>query len=88
VRARFLASSRALDHHIATADRRLQVPTLLVLAERDRIIDNEATAALVRGVCARPPQILTYGGANHSIQFDFTDRLVADMDRFVGECTC
>ncbi len=47
--ARFLFSSRCIDKRIARAKQgRITVPTALLLASRDQIIDNDATAERVR----------------------------------------
>lgn len=86
--ARLLATSRRLDQRIRGATAGLAVPTLLLLAERDRIIDNAATEALVRDVCGSASDVRTYAGATHSIQFDDVDRLVDDIVKFEEQVRC
>ncbi len=71
---------RWLDRHVAGNE----VPTLLFLAGRDRIIDNEGVVeVLERG--REHPRIVRYEDQTHSIQFDAPERLVGDMDAWLGE---
>ncbi len=53
--ARFLFSSFALDIYLKRAAKRVTVPTLLTLAEHDRIIDNARTREKV--VCRSPASL-------------------------------
>jgi alpha-beta hydrolase superfamily lysophospholipase len=70
--ARFLFSSFAFDLYLRRAARRVTVPTLLALAEHDRIIDNRRP----RAVAARfpgPVEVTTYAGAHHTLEFEAPD---------------
>lgn len=70
--ARFLFNSFALDIYLHRAARRVSMPTLLLLAEHDRIIDNARTRAIAsefRG--AR--EIVEYPGAHHTLEFEPPD---------------
>ncbi len=67
--ARFLFSSFSLDLYLRRAARRVAVPTLLLLAERDRIIENTRTRAMV----ARFPcetAVVEYANAHHTLEFE------------------
>jgi alpha-beta hydrolase superfamily lysophospholipase len=78
VTARFLMATRGLDRMIARRAAERRTPALLVLAGRDRIVDNEGARLLM----ARGPgdlTIVTYPDETHSVQLDSVDRLVADM---------
>jgi pimeloyl-ACP methyl ester carboxylesterase len=78
VTARFLMATRGLDRTIAREAGERRTPALLVLAGRDRIVDNEGARLLM----ARGPgdlTIVTYPDQTHSVQLDDVDRLVADM---------
>jgi len=67
--ARLMLASRRLDRRLTRApDGSLRVPTTLILAERDRIIDSKATAALVRRLTAGRARVRTFD-AEHSIEF-------------------
>jgi alpha-beta hydrolase superfamily lysophospholipase len=70
--ARFLFSSFALDIYLRRAATRVKAPTLLLLAERDRIIDNAKT----REYAARFPgsrDVIEYPGAHHTLEFEAAD---------------
>ncbi len=81
--ARFLFNSFALDLYLRRAATRVTVPTLLALAEHDRIIDNARTRAFV----ARFPAAVTvteYPGAHHTLEFEPPDHpWVNDVVRWV-----
>ena len=67
--ARFLFNSFALDIYLRRAAQRVTIPSLLMLAEHDRIIDNARTRAIV----ARFPgesTVFEYPGAHHTLEFE------------------
>ncbi len=78
ITARFCLASRALDRRIASRGARLQTPLLVVLAERDRIIDNAGVTRLV-GRLRPDAAVAVLAGAEHAVQFDRTPRLVNEM---------
>lgn len=83
ITARFCWATRALDRRIARRSARLAAPVLLMLAERDRIVDNDRVAALVRRL--RPDAaVTTFAGAEHAIQLDQTEEMVDRMVRFIA----
>ncbi|MCX5682150.1 MAG: alpha/beta fold hydrolase [Planctomycetota bacterium] len=45
-------------------------PTLLALAEKDRIIDNAATRALVEAMPCSRRRVIVYPGASHTLEFE------------------
>jgi alpha-beta hydrolase superfamily lysophospholipase len=67
--ARFLFSSFSLDIYLGRAARRVNVPTLLLLGEKDRIISNPATRAFA-GRFASPPRIIEYPDSHHTLEFE------------------
>jgi alpha-beta hydrolase superfamily lysophospholipase len=68
--ARFMRESRRLDRLAQRAAKVVCVPVFLALAERDRIIDNQATEALVQGMPAEMKRVVTYPGAHHTLEFE------------------
>lgn len=88
VSARFLMASRALDRLVRRRMSELRVPLLCCLAEHDSIIDNDRT----RDLLARAPgglvRVIAFEGATHSIQFDHTRELVAEIDGFLEASGC
>jgi alpha-beta hydrolase superfamily lysophospholipase len=81
--ARFLFNSFALDIYLRRAAQRVTVPSLLMLAEHDRIIDNARTRAIV----ARFPgesAVIEYSGAHHTLEFEPLDHTwIDDMAKWV-----
>ena len=68
--ARFLFESRRLDAHLArTQAGTLRARTTLVLAERERIVQNAPTAAWIRRICSTCPTMVTLPGA-HTLEFE------------------
>jgi len=68
--ARFLVSSAGLDRLIARSpDGRLGARTSLLLARQDRIIDNDATRAVMQRLTAGAVRVETLEGA-HTLEFE------------------
>jgi len=68
--ARFLFASRVLDWRLSRAGAGgLTVPTTLLLASRDRIIDNDATATAIRRLTGGNARVVTLNGA-HTMDFE------------------
>jgi alpha-beta hydrolase superfamily lysophospholipase len=88
VSARFLMAGRGLDRAIRARLHRLSAPVLLLLARHDRIIDNQRTLELLGRLPEGQLRHQVYERATHSIQFEETERLVRDIDRFLGEIPC
>ncbi len=82
VSARFCLASRALDRRLARPSARLATPLLVMLAGRDRIIDNAGVASLV-GRLGPDAEITCFDGAEHAVQFDRTPEMVDRMVRLL-----
>jgi alpha-beta hydrolase superfamily lysophospholipase len=83
--ARFMFESRRLDGLARDAARTVRVPTLLCLAGRDRIIDNEATRRLVYGMAARR-RVRVYEAAHHTLEFEpDPEAYFADLAAWIEE---
>lgn len=67
--ARFLFSSSSFDLYLRRAAKRLTVPSLLMLAELDRIIDNARTRSFVQAFPMKP-SVIEYAGAHHTLEFE------------------
>jgi alpha-beta hydrolase superfamily lysophospholipase len=70
--SRFLFGSFSLDMYLRRAAKRVTVPTLLALAEHDRIIDNAKTAAFASRFPG-PVDAVTYPGAHHTLELERDD---------------
>ncbi len=67
--ARFLIESVRLDRSLRDAPGHIQLPSLLLLAGQDRIIENGRTRAFVERF-AGPVTILDYPAAHHTLEFE------------------
>jgi alpha-beta hydrolase superfamily lysophospholipase len=82
--ARFLVESVRLDRYIRRAARYVTVPTLLLLAGRDRIIRNDRTQRFFQRFASREKNVITYPGAHHTLEFEpEPDWFIAEMTRWL-----
>ena len=77
--AKFFMVSRAFESEIDATIERLSVPTLLILAGKDQIIDNESVQGLLERSASNQVSTLIYDDQTHSIQFDAPERLTTDI---------
>jgi alpha-beta hydrolase superfamily lysophospholipase len=68
--ARFLANSVRLDAYLRGVPKYVTVPVLLLLAGRDRIIDNARTRRFVASFPAADKTIIEYPEAHHTLEFE------------------
>lgn len=68
--AGFLFQSRRLDSYLRDAWPWIRDPLLLVLAGRDRIINNAATAARVTGAGSSQATVRIFGDGHHTLEFE------------------
>jgi alpha-beta hydrolase superfamily lysophospholipase len=79
--ARFLFVSRCLDAALTRAnDAAIAVPTTLILASGDRIIDNAATREMVRRLTGGRAQVRELAGC-HTLEFEDDPRPLHDAIR-------
>ena len=81
--ASFFMQSRRMDKLVAKTDDAKHPPMLVFLAGKDRIIDNEATRALVTRDPGRAVTVIDYPDQTHSIQLDAPERLTRDIIRWI-----
>lgn len=68
--AKFLFASRCLDRHLAQVpDGSIKAPTSLLLATKDRIIDNDRTRQIVCRLAGENTRVKTLAGA-HTLEFE------------------
>jgi alpha-beta hydrolase superfamily lysophospholipase len=80
--ARFLAHSVRLDGYLRFVPRHVTVPVLLMLAGRDRIIDNARTRRFVESFASPDRTVIEYPEAHHTLEFEprphrYLDDLIA-----------
>ena len=68
--ARFLVESVRLDRYLKRVPPYVRVPILLLLAEKDRIINNAATRRYVEQLPTPIRQVIEYAGAHHTLEFE------------------
>ena len=68
--ARLLVESVRLDAYLKFAPAHVRVPTFLMLAEHDRIIDNARTRQYVESFATTDRKIVEYPGTHHTLEFE------------------
>ena len=83
----FLLANRELDRALSACPPAIRHPVLLMLAGRDRIIDNSATRACVERFATTDRTILEYPEACHTLEFEpDRDRIVDDFLGWLDLC--
>ncbi len=81
--ARFLFESVRFDLHLKRSVKQVREPVLLLLAGRDKILDNPATRKyLTRLTNAKSITVIDYPDAEHTLEFEPADWL-ADVVRWM-----
>ncbi len=77
--ARLLAASSFIDRMVRRVPGRVRQPSLLILAGRDRIIDNERTRRYFDRLASNRRRVISYPEGHHTLEFD------ADPDRYARD---
>jgi alpha-beta hydrolase superfamily lysophospholipase len=77
--ARLLLESARLDGYLRFVKKHVTVPILLLLAGKDRIIDNERTRRYVEHFAGTDKQVIEYPEAHHTLEFE------PEPDRFLDD---
>jgi acylglycerol lipase len=78
---RFMHASLRLKQELEAGFRAFHKPSMLILASRDRIIDNARTLDLYSRIGSERAEVLTLD-CNHGVMFEALDALVAGVARF------
>ncbi|HEX6738894.1 MAG TPA: alpha/beta fold hydrolase, partial [Vicinamibacteria bacterium] len=78
---RLMSASMRLKRDLEARLSAFRKPSLLLLARRDQIIDNERTAALYRHVGSEHPQVATLD-CNHGIMFEALPEMLDTVEGF------
>jgi alpha-beta hydrolase superfamily lysophospholipase len=78
-----------LDRSLRYLPHRFDAPVLLLLAEKDRIIDNVPTIRYFQRFAALDKRIIEYAGAHHTLEFEekpdlFINDLIAWLKQHDG----
>jgi alpha-beta hydrolase superfamily lysophospholipase len=68
--ARLLFESARMDVYLRFAANHVRAPSLVLLAEHDRIIDNAATRRFVERFPTPDRTVIEYAGAHHTLEFE------------------
>ena len=66
----FALADQELTRYATEAPERIRVPVLLMLAGRDRIIDNQRVRAFVQRMASPDKEIIEYPAAAHTFDFE------------------
>ncbi len=78
---RFLTASDALADEANGIAERIRIPTLMLLAGNDRIVDNEAARAWYHRIPVLHKELDVIEGAEHTFEFD------PERERYIGRMT-
>ena len=68
--ARLLFASFSLDMYLKRARKYVDLPVLLLLAEKDQIIDNARVRRYVERLPTTDKTVIEYAGAEHTLEFE------------------
>ena len=80
--ARLLIESVRLDGYLKVVPGHVRVPVLLLLAGRDRIIDNDRTRRFVERFASSDKEVIEYLEAHHTLEFE------PEPERVFGDLQC
>lgn len=82
--ARLLVESVRLDAYLRWCAGRVEVPVLLLLAGKDRIIDNGRTRQYVDRFATKDKEVIEYPDAHHTLEFELDpDRFINDVQKWI-----
>jgi alpha-beta hydrolase superfamily lysophospholipase len=83
--ARLLYASARLTPYLSLVPRWVRVPVLLMLGEKDLIIDNTRTRRYLDRFATTDKQVIEYPGAHHTLEFEpEPDRFIGDLCEWIG----
>ena len=84
--ARLLAASTLIDRGVKRIPPKVRQPTLLMLAGRDRIVDNDRTRAYFDGLASTDRRVIEYPEGHHTLEFDpDPSRYALDLAIWLGD---
>jgi len=82
--ARFFIASLSADVYVRLARRHVHVPVLLLLAGKDRIIDNAKTRRFIERFASNDKQVIEYPNAQHTLEFEENPEcFIGDLKRWL-----
>jgi alpha-beta hydrolase superfamily lysophospholipase len=84
--ARLLVESVRLDRYLRQAPPSVNLPVLLMLAGKDRIIDNAATRRFVEQFATADKRVIEYPNASHTLEFELNPEVfIGDLKRWLSD---
>jgi alpha-beta hydrolase superfamily lysophospholipase len=84
--ARFLRETRKLERFVRRNAERLRTPLLMMLAGRDRIVDNDRVRRLFDRFGSRPKEVTVHPDAEHTLEFEEKPMAIyEEMARWLDE---
>src|SRR5262249_21158806 len=86
--AAMLVASRRLDWFVRNAPERISMPTLLMLAGKDRILDNARTRVYFEAFSSQNKRLIEYPEAHHTLEFEpDPEPFIQDLTNWLAEVT-
>lgn len=86
---RFARQDLQLTRHTRSSGGYLHLPSLLVLAGRDRIVDNVRTKHFLTTIASSDKTLLEYSNSAHTLEFESdADPYINDLAAWLGHQTC
>jgi alpha-beta hydrolase superfamily lysophospholipase len=84
--ARLLVESARLDAYLRWIPPCIRIPMLVLLAEKDRIIDNIRTRRFIERLASSDKRIIEYPGAHHTLEFEPNPEVyLGDLQRWLQD---
>jgi alpha-beta hydrolase superfamily lysophospholipase len=83
-----LVTSRRLDWFVRNAPERITMPVLLMLAGKDRILNNARTRVYFEAFASQNKRLIEYAEAHHTLEFEpDPEPFIQDLISWIGEVT-
>ena len=84
--AALLVTSKQMDWFVRNAPEKISMPLLLMLAGKDRILNNARTKAYFERFASENKRLIEYPGANHTLEFEpDPEPFISDLTGWIGE---
>jgi alpha-beta hydrolase superfamily lysophospholipase len=86
--AAMLVASRRLDWFVRNAPERITLPVLLMLAGKDRILNNARTRIYFDAFASQNKRLIEYPEANHTLEFEpDPEPYINDLTNWLSDIT-
>jgi acylglycerol lipase len=86
--AAMFVASRRLDWFVRHAPEKITLPSLLMLAGKDRILDNAKTRSYFEAFASQNKRLIEYPEAHHTLEFEpDPEPFISDLSTWLNEVT-